>query len=287
MTGRRCPACNGEGRFRLAARAPLPDSTDRWSSRKSPDFSRPEYWSCLRCGTLFSPVRTRSIELLESYASAEVIDDIEAELAAQTYERLCRRLLSSPMSIIDVGAGTARFLSRFPSTAYRTAVEPSRKAAEVGRQAGVHVVATLDLVEPASKFQLGSCFMTLEHLSDPELLVTQLIERLLPGGLLVVAVHNHDSAMNRLLGSRSPIMDTEHLQIFSRIGVLRLLERCGLEKVDSCTYLNRYPIDYMIRLAPLSLGGRERVATLVPKRIRRMLLPLPAGNVFAWGWRRG
>ena len=75
------------------------------------------------------------------------------------------------------------------------------------------------------------CFQTLEHVPDPRQLVEEAFALLEPGGLLALITHNADGALNRMLGRRSPIIDIEHLQLFSPDNMTFLLEKAHFKRV--------------------------------------------------------
>src|SRR5205085_12443626 len=103
----------------------------------------------------------------------------------------------------------------------------------------------------AESFDLVCCFQTLEHVSAPKALTEACIRLLRPGGVLALVVHDYAAPINRLLGRRSPIIDIEHLQLFCRSSIDKLLASSGFETVEITPLVNRYPLRYWLRLAPL------------------------------------
>ena len=96
----------------------------------------------------------------------------------------------------------------------------------------------------------------------------------------MLVCHDVDAATTRLLRTRSPIFDVEHLQLFSKRTASRLLSDAGLRVVTVRHFANRYPLGYWLRLAPVPDLLRRALASLgsVP-------LTLPAGNLLAVGVR--
>jgi hypothetical protein len=112
-------------------------------------------------------------------------------------------------------------------------------------------------------------------------------ELLAPGGALMIVCHDRRALLNRALGMRSPIIDIEHLQLFSQASARSLLERTGFTGVEVRRITNRYPLHYWLKLAPLPRGlkrglvGRARSGSL-----RSLSLALPVGNLSVTGFRQ-
>ena len=50
----------------------------------------------------------------------------------------------------------------------------------------------------------------------------------------MIVCHDRRAPLNRALGARSPIMDIEHLQLFSQASARALLERTGFARRRAC-----------------------------------------------------
>jgi hypothetical protein len=89
-----------------------------------------------------------------------------------------------------------------------------------------------------------------------------------------------------MLGRKSPIFDIEHLQLFSPTSVRRMMTVAGFEDVEVGSILNWYPIRYWAKLFPIPLALKRGFLALVDAtRVGRLVLPLPAGNLFAIGYK--
>lgn len=89
--------------------------------------------------------------------------------------------------------------------------------------------------------------MNMEHVKDHPSLIQIMKEKLSSSGIVAVVVHNHRAILNRLLGKHSPIIDTEHLQLFFE----KLFTEAGLEPMGIEAFSNTYPLRYWVRLLPL------------------------------------
>ena len=123
--------------------------------------------------------------------------------------------------MLDVGCGTgdlaAVFARRGLAGVY--GIEPSRRAAELAREAGVEAVnGTLaDAPWEDGNFDAIVFNHSLEHIDDPAEALAIAARLLRPGGLLAIAVPNFGSWHRRLFGSAWFQLDLpRHLQHFDR-----------------------------------------------------------------------
>jgi SAM-dependent methyltransferase len=131
--------------------------------------------------------------------------------------------LAPPGPVLDVGAGDGSLLRALQTTGRealgleRGATDnPAMRDAEVGE---------LDHGWAAIVF-----WHSLEHLRDPDAALTAAAERLLPGGLLIVAVPNLDSIQARVFGARWLALDLpRHLTHMTSSALTLRLRGLGLD----------------------------------------------------------
>ena len=102
----------------------------------------------------------------------------------------------------------------------------------------------------------------------------------------MLVCHDRRAPLNRALGTRSPIMDIEHLQLFSQRSARALLERTGFGDVQRALDHESLPAALLAqaRAAPRrrQAGARRRLrAAAAPP----LSLPLPVGNLAVTGFR--
>ncbi|MNL09625.1 hypothetical protein D3C87_1303920 [compost metagenome] len=104
---------------------------------------------------------------------------------------------------------------------------------------------------------------------------------------MAVVVHDWRAPLNRLLGLRSPIIDVEHLQLFSPRALRELLQRAGFERIELKPIRNAYPLRYWLRLTPLP-AAVKRVALRVLERLglADRNFAMNVGNMLAVGIKR-
>ncbi|MGT2495246.1 methyltransferase domain-containing protein [Cupriavidus basilensis] len=128
--------------------------------------------------------------------------------------------------------------------------------------------------------------MTLEHVREPQEIARSVMNLLRPGGAFVTVTHDYRSVVNRLMGKRSPIIDIEHMQLFSQRSIKALFETTGYTDVAVRPFANRYALRYWTRLAPLSPGLKKVAGSLLGTLgIDGLKLSVNVGNTAAVGFK--
>lgn len=297
-TIRDCPVCGPTAASRVFANERIDYAKldhFAFASRKSPEYMHLRLNECASCGILFaSPVYAPGV-LAEAYRDAAFDSSEAARCAAGTYGQLVKSIsasLPSKDGVLDVGAGDGAFLAELVAAGFAdvVGVEPSSAPINAAHPAIRpllrHEMFSADRFAPAS-FSLITCFQTIEHLMDPLGFCREAATLLRPGGALMLVGHDRKASSARLLGTRSPIFDLEHLQLFCPRSFRQLLGRAGLERVVTRTVWNRYPLTYWTRLFPLPptiKSWATRFLHATP--LGGIRLALPAGNVVAIAYKQ-
>jgi len=267
-----------------------------FASRKVPEYMSHRLVRCTACDLVYadSPPDAQALATayhLAAYDSAQEADDAAAAYLQAAQPAL--RQLPRRCSALEIGAGTGIFLECLGSAGFTdlTGVEPSAAAIDAApahRRAWLRegVFRESDF-EPES-FDLVCCFMTLEHVRDPRAIADAAMRLLRPGGAFVAVTHDYRSPVNRLLGKRSPIIDIEHMQLFSAASVRRLFEGSDYERISVNAFVNRYRTSYWLRLAPLPSALKAGLTrALSATRMDRLRIGMNVGNLFAAGFKHG
>ncbi|NBR70584.1 MAG: class I SAM-dependent methyltransferase [Proteobacteria bacterium] len=251
---------------------------------------------CLKCDLIYAPSHPKLSFLRKAYRKANFDTSSEALYAAQTYANAISPFvarLSHKFAAVDVGAGNGALLPFLLKMGFNTAVgiEPSRAALDAAvpsvRSKLREGVFSYEIVADL-KISLICSFMILEHIENPVKYIRTAWDLLENSGIIVIAVHNWRASVNRLLGLRSPIIDIEHLQLYSDKSINKLLSCNGFRILENKTYKNTYPLTYWVRLAPVE-NNIKKVICYGLKRlgISESPLSLNVGNLFAVGIKDG
>lgn len=265
-----------------------------FASRKMPEFMCHRLVRCRSCELIFADDPPDQSMLAEAYHAAEFDSVVEAEDAAEAYDRALAPILARlprQEAALEIGTGTGSFLERLAHQGFSEliGVEPSLAAiaaAPAHRRGWIREGIFRGGDFEAGRFDLVVCFMTMEHVRDPREIVTAALRLLRPGGALALVTHDYRGIVNRLLGRRSPIIDIEHMQLFSPISIRRLLESSGFRSVEVSAFANRYALRYWVRLLPLPVSIKAAMIRLLGSLgLAEHKVTLPVGNMLSVGFR--
>ncbi|MBI3631208.1 MAG: methyltransferase domain-containing protein, partial [Candidatus Sungbacteria bacterium] len=129
-------------------------------------------------------------------------------------------------------------------------------------------------------YALVSCFQALEHVHDPLLVSRGAYSLLKKGGMYFTVSHNYRGGVNKILGTKSPIYDIEHLQLFSPDSITALMKQAGFSDIRVFPIWNSYPLHYWIKLFPMPKGLKRGVIKgLKAVRLAGIPLAAPVGNM--------
>ena len=155
------------------------------------------------------------------------------------FERVLERLErhASPGRLLDVGSGPGFLLAAARRRGWEArGVDPNPWAVRHARdELGLDVVeGTLDDVEVGESYDALTMMDVIEHVSDPDALVSRAAGLTRPGGALAVLTPDAGSPVSRAMGRRWPEARRapEHLVLFSAGGLEQLLRRHGWTPVD-------------------------------------------------------
>jgi SAM-dependent methyltransferase len=294
---RACPLCGAGVGARIFAESNIDMgrlNEYAFASRKLPEYMHPRLFECESCHLLYgNPVLAPKL-IAGLYGEAAFDSAPEARYASITYQHLLQRIvphLPDRQGALDIGTGDGAFLERLIECGFSgvCGVEPSAAPIEAASPK-VRALIRHGLFDPANfeprSFSLITCFQVMEHVWDPLELCRGALGLLKPGGALVTVLHNRYALSARILGTKSPIFDIEHLQLFSVDSSRRLLQLAGFSDVRVAPVWNRYPLHYWIKLFPLPQAIKQKAVSYTSQaRVFRVPVPLPAGNLLVWGVR--
>jgi SAM-dependent methyltransferase len=263
-----------------------------FASRKAPEFMSYRLLRCAACCTVYAAAAPPPQALADAYSKAGYGSAEEAILAAETYEAVLLPVTASlpqRARALEIGTGTGVFLERLRAAGFADVVgiEPSKAAIAAADTKIRPCIREGTFVEEEfapESFDLICCFQTLEHVSAPKELTESCLRLLRPGGVLAFVTHDYTAPINRLLGRRSPIIDIEHLQLFCRSTLEKLLSSSGFVAEMITPLVNRYPLRYWLRLSPLPAPiKRLSLQTFTLLGLGGLRIGVNVGNLIAIG----
>lgn len=194
---------------------------------------------CPQCGSFLADADYDDEQYDESYytLASKDIADLEGRWGFRwryVLDAIVAEMGPSPR-VLDVGAGNGFFVkvARDDFGLDATGVEISASSAEFAREVLGVDLEVCDVAEIDGLFDVVTAFSVVEHVSDPRAMVSQLVDRLTPNGLLVLATPNPDCIQRRVKGKErwGMICPPHHLNIMTEAGIDRLLDDAGLDVV--------------------------------------------------------
>ena len=265
-----------------------------YASRKTPEYMNHNLVRCLKCDLVYANKPPERDELTSSYHNADYDSSEEADDAAEVYLYALKPVIAqlrTRLNALEIGTGTGVLLDLLQSAGFTTLVgiEPSTSAilaAPTHRQAWIKQGVFEDQQFVPESFDLICCFMTMEHVHDPKIIAKSVLRLLRPGGAFVTVTHDYQSYVNRILGKRSPIIDIEHMQLFSKDSIIELFKRSGYEQISVRSFKNRYAIRYWWRIMPVPSAIKSAVASILAMtRLDRIKISLNVGNTISAGFK--
>ena len=287
---RSCPVCSQQN-YLLFSNESIDSSKINdftYASRKKPEFMCYKLLRCINCDLIYTPSPPESNFLTNAYANASYDSGEEAGFAANSYAiSLDKSIKNFPTkkAAVDIGAGNGAFLPWLVDQGFSPVIgiEPSDAAIQ-SAPSNIRPMLYKGMFSKAMVYDLElsfiSSFMTLEHVLDPLNFIKVAYEALSPGGMLAVVTHNWRAPINRILGLRSPIIDVEHLQLFSPLSIKTLFESSGFENILIKNITNIYPLKYWIRLSPFPPFINNLIFDFSNfSKIINIKIPLKVGNI--------
>jgi SAM-dependent methyltransferase len=269
-------------------------SSFSFASRKLPEYMCHKMVRCPNCDLVYADGPPPVEDLAHAYHNASYDSNEEANDAANSYVIAIKPvldLLKQRDLALEIGTGTGVFLECLKKEGFTNliGVEPSSAAIEsapAGRRAWIKEGMFLEGDFEHETFDLICCFMTMEHVSDPRVIADAALRLLKPGGAFVTVTHDYRSFVNRLLGKRSPIIDIEHLQIFSRKSIQQLFERIGFKQISVKSFKNKYSARYWIKISPLPVPLKKILEYIFRLPIlKEWRISINVGNAITYGFR--
>jgi SAM-dependent methyltransferase len=265
-----------------------------FASRKLPEFMCHQLVQCPTCDLVYADEPPGQAVLAEAYHVSDFDSAQEADDAAAAYAKAVAPILScitNKEAALEIGTGTGIFLDYLKTAGFQdlVGVEPSSAAiaaAPAHRQAWIHESIFKESNFSAESFDFICCFMTLEHVRDPNEIASAASRLLRPGGAVAFVTHDYRSPVNRFLGRRSPIIDIEHMQLFSPDSIRHLLVRNGFKNVQVHSFQNRYALRYWMKLLPVGIAIKQAaVKFLASIGLVDIKVAFNVGNMISYGYR--
>ncbi len=196
---------------------------------------------CVGCALIYQNPRPRRDALIERYGDEYFTYERENEarffrlmtmgLADIDFDSRTAALRGEDRTFLDVGCATGMLIARMREQGFRAqGVEVCRPAARFGieeRRLDIRVGTLEDARFAESSFGVVHSSHLIEHLADPDRFVCECARVLIESGLLIITTPNAAGLQPRLFGARWRSAIADHMVLFTRKTLGRLLEKHG------------------------------------------------------------
>jgi len=153
--------------------------------------------------------------------------------------------------IIDLGCSTGTFLSVAKERGWNVygielstwAVSEAKRLHQLDIKQGSIIAALKNFSD--NYFDVVVLFDVIEHLEAPGPFIHMAVQKLRPGGMLVITTPNIESVMARFTKERWYAIVPSHLIYFSPKTVKQLLHRYSLQAIDIQTHTRFFSLGYI------------------------------------------
>jgi len=89
-----------------------------------------------------------------------------------------------------------------------------------------------------------------DHLIDPNDVLKNISKVVKENGYILAISHNVRFYLTKILGEKSPMYDIEHIYLFDKITMRKLLEKHGFQVIYVKDMMSRYTIGHIIKMFP-------------------------------------
>lgn len=284
-----CLICGSNDNFTVLYEANFTEadfSQRVFSARRLPDRIHYRIVRCNKDGMVRSNPVMPHEKAAQLYKHSQLNYSDEIENLVPTYVAALQPVLDSigkGAGILEIGCGNGFILEALEAQGYEgiKGIEPSQDAVnKASPRIKPHLIC--DIFRPGllkeQSLDFIYLFQTLDHLHDPKSFIQECHRLLKPGGYILSFQHNVESLSARILGERSPIIDIEHIYLFSPSSIRAFFTNNGfcVQKVSKPA--NILSLRHLVWLLPLPKGIKDFLLTL-PKFFLKQRLKIKLGNL--------
>jgi len=194
---------------------------------------------CRRCSFVFSNIKPTEEELRQVYEGYNRgLDGISSTTIAKLHERAVALIsLSGANAVLDIACGDGNFLQRFKELGCQVfGTEYDRESELISEARGITMLPgglMPKLPSVVSDVDLIIFTEVIEHINNPQEVLSHIHGLLKPNGLLFITTPNFDSLERRILGNQwGMVMYPEHISYYTPKTLDMILKTKGFEKIS-------------------------------------------------------
>jgi len=284
-----CPICGPNTGYQIIYKENFPPSEIIFSTRKTPDNYHYRIVKCNRCGLLYSNPILKNNKIDKLYKESKFDYDVELENLKETYGyylKKVEKLIPSKENLLEIGCGNGFFLEKALEMNYKNVygIEPSDEAI---KKASLMVKDKI-IPEGFDKkyfqdnfFDVICIFQVIEHIADLDKLLEGCFKCLKKNGVVLCISHNVDSFFSKILKDKCPIINNEHIYIFSKKTLQKIFLRKKFQVIEIGSVANIYSLNYWFKMMPIPRFLKKIIFNLSSfLKISNKKIKIKAGNIF-------
>lgn len=270
MQNTNCPLCGAIEDYTVLYKSNFKEADfnpEIFSARRLPDTIHYQIVKCnndglVRSTPVYDQEQSDILYKRSKFTYAEQVENLTASYLRVLAEVLPR--LSPRDKILEIGCGNGFVLSALAKKGYQQiyGLEPSLDAAAKADPMIKDKITTEVLKEgvyPPASFAFIYFMQTLDHIPDPLQFLSICYGLLSPGGMILALNHDVESFSARMLKEKSPIIDLEHMYLYSQDTISRLFSKSGFTPLKIFSPASVISWRYLCWLLPLPKALKVRI----------------------------
>lgn len=205
---------------------------------------------CHSCGLLYQNPQPLHDELIHRYDEEYFKYELDNEVQFHTlmmlglrdirFSSITENLLPTAKTFLDIGCATGMLITSLASQGWKVqGVEVCQPSAEYGRKTNNVPIFAGTLEEAGfadNSFNVIHCSHLIEHLTDPLRFLWEVSRLLTDGGFFIVTTPNAAGLQARLFKQRWRSAIADHMFLYSKDTIKRLLSKCGFSALEIKTW---------------------------------------------------
>tara|TARA_B100001057_G_scaffold93106_1_gene89450 strand:- start:593 stop:1483 length:891 start_codon:yes stop_codon:yes gene_type:complete len=285
-----CPICETDKNSYLVYNEKLPQEKNQinFSGSKNPDGFHYKMVRCKNCDLLYAAEIYNENFSNELYQESDFVNSLEIDGLKKTYEKcisLALKNLESKSNFLEIGCGSGYMMEVALNLGFKNVegVEPSKLAIDaanenIKKKIKHGVFNKNDFKE--NSYDLIFIAMIIEHVTDINNFLSNLYNILKPGGFIVCVCHNERHFLSKVLKSKHPIINDEHVYVFGKDTLSKIFSKNNFIDIKIENLKNFYTADYWFKMIPLPKFIKNPLKFIIKLVIKEKPIGIKAGNLY-------
>lgn len=211
-----------------------------------------QLWQCTNCQLVFAHPMPNKEYLIEQYRNMNDLDYSNEEAGRKkNFLRLLQHLekmKENKGTLLDIGAASGLLLELATQKGWEAeGIEPSQQLFQAGADKKLRLYHTsIEEFSTPRKYDVITAIDVLEHLNNPEILISRIGQWLDKNGLICIVTPDISSLAARIFRNRWWHFRPAHLYYFNRKSIDFLLNKYGFQIIAIRHYIWHFSFSYLI-----------------------------------------